>query len=104
MDLARKSGLCRAGWRAAACPLRAVAGPGGSALGGVPRWAGQQQMAAPGLQEPAKKALATLYREWDGLAAHREYPMVSLDNNAAERARRGPVDALLAAGRPSPSA
>jgi len=40
----------------------------------------QQQMAAPGLQEPAKKALATLDREWDGLAAHREYPMVSLDN------------------------
>jgi hypothetical protein len=24
-------------------------------------------MAAPGLQEPAKKALATLDREWDGL-------------------------------------
>ena len=43
-------------------------------------------MAAPGLQEPAKKALATLDREWDGLAAHRDYPMISLDNNAAERA------------------
>jgi hypothetical protein len=26
-------------------------------------------MAAPGLQEPAKKALATLEREWDGLIA-----------------------------------
>ena len=37
-------------------------------------------MAAPGLQEPAKKALATLDREWDGLAAHRDYPMISLDN------------------------
>jgi len=49
------------------------------------------QMAAPGLQEPAKKALATLDREWHGLAAHREYPMVSLDNNAAERALRRPV-------------
>ena len=49
------------------------------------------QMAAPGLQEPAKKALATLDREWDGLAAHRGYPMVSLDNNVAERAIRGPV-------------
>ena len=35
---------------------------------------------APGLQEPAKKALATLDREWDGLIAHRNYPMVSLDN------------------------
>ena len=50
-----------------------------------------KQMAAPGLQEPAKKALATLDREWDGLAAHRNYPMISLDNNAAERMIRGPV-------------
>jgi len=39
-----------------------------------------KQTAAPGLQEPAKEALATLEREWDGLAAHRDYPMVSLDN------------------------
>jgi len=50
-----------------------------------------KQMAAPGLQEPAKKALATLDREWDGLTAHREFPMISLDNNAAERMIRGPV-------------
>jgi len=50
-----------------------------------------KQMAAPGLQEPAKKALATLDREWDGLKAHRDYPMISLDNNAAERAIRRPV-------------
>ena len=34
-------------------------------------------MAAPGLAEPAKKALATLDREWDGLIAHRDYPMVA---------------------------
>ena len=33
-------------------------------------------MQAPGLQEPAKKALATLDREWDGLIAHRDYPMI----------------------------
>ncbi len=50
-----------------------------------------KQMAAPGLQEPAKKALATLDREWDGLVAHRDYPMISLDNNTAERMIRGPV-------------
>jgi transposase len=50
-----------------------------------------KQMAAPGLQTPAKKALATLDREWDGLAAHRDYPMISLDNNPAERALRRPV-------------
>ena len=51
----------------------------------------KKQMQAPGLQEPAKKALATLDREWDGLIAHRDYPMVSLDNNNAERQIRGPV-------------
>jgi len=49
------------------------------------------QMKSPGLQQPAKKALATLDREWDGLAAHRDYPMISLDNNASERALRRPV-------------
>jgi len=43
----------------------------------------KKQMAAPGLAGPAKKALATLDREWDGLTAHRDYPMISLDNNAA---------------------
>ena len=48
-------------------------------------------MTAPGLQEPAKKALATLNREWDGLIAHRDHPMISLDNNTAERAIRRPV-------------
>ena len=41
--------------------------------------------------QAAKKALATLDREWDGLVAHRDYPMISLDNNAAERALRRPV-------------
>jgi transposase len=51
----------------------------------------KKQAAAPGLQEPAKKALATLDREWDGLIAHRDYPVMSLDNNAAERQIRGPV-------------
>ncbi len=50
-----------------------------------------KQMTAPGLQQPAKKALATLDREWDGLIAHRDYPMISMDNNAAERAIRLPV-------------
>jgi transposase len=58
---------------------------------GVIDEARRTQMTAPGLQEPAKKALATLDREWDGLTAHRDYPMISLDNNAAERALRRPV-------------
>ncbi len=51
----------------------------------------KEQMTAPGLQEPAKKALAALDREWGGLTAHRDYPMIGLDNNAAERMIRGPV-------------
>ena len=46
-------------------------------------------MAAPGLAEPPKKALATLNREWDGLTAHRDYPTIGLDNNKAERTIRG---------------
>jgi Transposase IS66 family len=51
----------------------------------------KKQAQAPGLAEPAKKALATPDRKWDGLAAHRGYPLVSLDNNIAETAIRGPV-------------
>jgi transposase len=51
----------------------------------------KKQMAMPGLKEPAKKALATLDREWTGLITHRDYPMIGLDNNRAERAIRGPV-------------
>lgn len=46
----------------------------------------------PDLLHPAAgKVLATLDRESDGLARHREYPQLPLDNNTAERALRGPV-------------
>ena len=58
----------------------------------------KKQMAAPGLAGPAKKALATLDREWGGIIAHRGYPMVSPDNNVAERQIRGPVVARKNAG------
>jgi transposase len=51
----------------------------------------KEQAKGPGLAEPAKKALATLGREWDGLIAHRDYPMAGLDNNLAERTIRTPV-------------
>jgi hypothetical protein len=61
------------------------------AVTGVIEETRKKQMQAPGLQEPAKKALATLDREWDGIIAHRDYPMVGLDNNLAERTIRGPV-------------
>ena len=59
--------------------LEKASGAWDEAIGAIDA-ARKKQMAAPGLQEPAKKALATLDREWDGLAAHREYPMVGLDN------------------------
>jgi transposase len=46
----------------------------------------------PALLHPAAaKVLATLDREWDGLARHRDYPELDLDNNRSERALRGPV-------------
>jgi transposase len=90
-----------AAWAAAAAPAPRQAGAAAARLEDArAAWdkaltaiddARTTQMTAPGLQEPAKKALATLDREWDGLAAHRRYPMISLDNNAAERALRRPV-------------
>ena len=49
------------------------------------------QAALPCLHPAAAKVLATLDREWDGLARHREYPELPLDNNTSERALRGPV-------------
>jgi transposase len=90
-----------AAWRDAAAPVPQEKAPAAARLeDAYAAWddaiavigqARKKQMQAPGLQEPAKKALATLDREWDGLTAHRDFPMVSLDNNAAERMIRGPV-------------
>jgi transposase len=90
-----------AAWQDAAAPAPQEKEKAAAALGrAYAAWDGaiavidearKKQMAAPGLQAPAKKALATLDREWDGLIAHRDYPMIGLDNNAAERQIRGPV-------------
>ncbi|MHB8187114.1 MAG: IS66 family transposase [Dermatophilaceae bacterium] len=49
------------------------------------------EAADPGTPAPARKVLATLDHEWDGLARHREYPELPLDNNTAERGLRNPV-------------
>jgi transposase len=52
----------------------------------------QAQGAHPDLLHPAAaKVLATLDREWDGLARHRDYPDLPLDNNTSEHALRTPV-------------
>jgi hypothetical protein len=48
----------------AAAPLEQARAAWDTALAAIDA-ARKQQMAAPGLQEPAKKALATLDREWD---------------------------------------
>jgi transposase len=64
--------------QAAAARLEKACQARDSAITGIDE-ARKEQMAAPGLAEPAKKAPATLDREWDGIIAHRQYPMVSLD-------------------------
>ena len=51
----------------------------------------QEQRAGPALHPAAAKVLATLDREWDGLARHRDFPDLALDNNESERALRTPV-------------
>jgi transposase len=51
----------------------------------------REQAAVHSLHPAAKKVLATLDREWDGLVRHRDFPDVALDNNPAERALRNPV-------------
>lgn len=75
---------------AAALRLAAAHTGWDTAIGAIDT-ARREQMASPGLQEPAKKTLATMDREWDGLIAHRDYPMIGLDNNPAERMIRKPV-------------
>ena len=51
----------------------------------------REEAARPRLHPAAAKVLATLDREWEGLARHKEFPELPLDNNTAERALRGPV-------------
>jgi transposase len=51
----------------------------------------REEAARPRLHPAAAKVLATLDREWEGLARHKEFPELPLDNNTAERAVRGPV-------------
>ncbi|MDQ1307429.1 MAG: transposase, partial [Actinomycetota bacterium] len=51
----------------------------------------RQQATGPGLHPAAAKVLATLDREGDGLARHRDFPDLALDNNQSERALRTPV-------------
>jgi transposase len=63
----------------------------GAALNTIDAERAAQTSHAALLHPAAAKVLATLDREWEGLARHREYPELPLDNNTAERALRGPV-------------
>ncbi len=49
------------------------------------------EAADPDLDRAAKKVLATLEHEWDGLIAFLGHPGIPLENNAAERGLRRPV-------------
>ena len=51
----------------------------------------QAEATDPELHEAAKKVLATLDHEWDGLLAFLERPGIELDNNVSERSLRRPV-------------
>jgi transposase len=51
----------------------------------------EQNALAEHMHPSAAKVIATLNREWDGLARHRDLPFLPLDNNRAERALRTPV-------------
>jgi hypothetical protein len=71
--------------QAAAAQLAKAYGARDDATGAIDA-ARKEQTAAPGLQEPAKKALATMDREWDGLIARRDYPMIDKGSAALPEA------------------
>ena len=49
------------------------------------------ELGSPALPKACKKVLRSLERHWEGLTVFLDHPEVAMDNNAAERALRGPV-------------
>ena len=49
-----------------------------------------EELAQPKLREPCRKALASLLDHWSGLTLFVDNPKIPMDNNASERAVRGP--------------
>ena len=49
-----------------------------------------EELAQPKLREPCRKALASLLDHWSGLTLFVDDPKIPMDNNASERAVRGP--------------
>ncbi len=50
-----------------------------------------EELAQPKLREPCRKALASLLDHWSGLTLFVDDPKIPMDNNASERAVRGPA-------------
>jgi transposase len=50
-----------------------------------------EQLADENLRAPCRKALTSLQNHWDGLTRLVEDPRIPMDNNASERAARGPA-------------
>ena len=91
----RIAALYRAHQMLAACPpgshTRAAAAADFAAALDAIDVARCDQAADAGLHPAAVKVLATLDHEWDGLARHKDFPELALDNNTSERALRNPV-------------
>jgi transposase len=51
----------------------------------------QQELAQPQLAPACRKVLESMLTHWPGLTVFVQHPHVPMDNNAAERAQRGPV-------------
>jgi transposase len=50
-----------------------------------------QELQQPDLHPSCLKVLTSMHKHWPGLTVFLDHPQVPLDNNAAERAERGPV-------------
>lgn len=50
-----------------------------------------EELSQPRFREPCRRALASLQEHWTGLTRFVEDPRIPLDNNASERAARGPA-------------
>ena len=50
-----------------------------------------EELAQPKLREPCRKALVSLLDHWSGLTLFVDDPKIPMDNNASERAVRGPA-------------
>jgi transposase len=51
----------------------------------------QEELSEARLRQPCRKALASLKEHWEGLIRFVDHPEVPMDNNASERAGRGPA-------------